>query len=163
ASASNSAFYYTHTTQEAARLIFMHGLWPAAQAIWTRGIGGGQASPYVVRREDARWVKGMLTANGMQPLSLAQLAGKAYEMGLVVGAVVHGFNRWQWAEADFVINEQTERLPLDGMALCFAEKPGDETRPHNEATAASNPTDGAVTSIDAGPDDTLGTKSTTQG
>jgi len=121
ASASNSAFYYTHTTQEACRLVFLHGLWPAARAIWSEGIGSGQAAPYVLRREDARWEGGRLTAAGMQPLGLPQLAAKAHEMGLVVGAVVHGFNRWQWAEADFPIGKETVRLPLDGLALCFGE------------------------------------------
>ncbi|NYT84360.1 xanthine dehydrogenase family protein molybdopterin-binding subunit [Pollutimonas harenae] len=161
ASASNSAFYYTHTTQEAARLVFMHGLWPAAQAIWSSGIGGGQAAPYAVRREDARWENNMLTATGMQPLSLQQLARKAYDMGLVVGAVVHGFNRWQWAQADFRIGEQVERLPLDGLALCFGNTSAAQAGQHSNAAAST--ANGAVTSIDAGPDDTLGTKSTTRG
>ena len=35
-SASNSSYYFTHTTQEAARVVFLHGLWPAALAIWGR-------------------------------------------------------------------------------------------------------------------------------
>jgi len=99
----------------------VHGLWPAALAIWRRGIGGGQAAPYVVRREDARWVDGHLTADGMQPLSLPELARQAHDMGLVVGAVAHGFNRWEWARADFRINGQTEQLPLDGLALAFGQ------------------------------------------
>jgi CO/xanthine dehydrogenase Mo-binding subunit len=43
-SATNSAFYFTHSTQEAARVVFMHGLWPAAMSIWSEGIGGGQAA-----------------------------------------------------------------------------------------------------------------------
>ncbi|MCI2809475.1 xanthine dehydrogenase family protein molybdopterin-binding subunit [Eoetvoesiella caeni] len=119
ASASNSAFYYTHTTREACRIIFDHGLWPAAVAIWSHGIGGGQAAPYSLRREDARWENGLLTANGMQGLSLKQLAAKAHEIGAVVGAAVHGFNRWQWTEADFNIKGTQVRLPLDGLALCF--------------------------------------------
>ncbi|MDK4800414.1 molybdopterin-dependent oxidoreductase, partial [Serratia nevei] len=51
-SASNSAYYFSHSTREAARLIFDHGLWPAAMALWQAGIGGGQAAPLVVRRED---------------------------------------------------------------------------------------------------------------
>ncbi|MGB3290860.1 MAG: molybdopterin cofactor-binding domain-containing protein [Burkholderiaceae bacterium] len=167
ASASNSAFYYTHTTREASRLIFLHGLWPAALAIWTQGIGGGQAAPYAVRREDARWVKGMLTATGMQPLSLPQLARKAHEMGLVVGAVVHGFNRWQWAEADFPIGGQLERLPLDGLALCFGKGAAAGTaavsRAATAASMAGGGADAAIATIDAGPDDSLGTKSTTGG
>src|SRR5690606_35812119 len=124
ASASNSAFYYTHTTREACRLIFRHGLWPAAVAIWCEGIGSGQAAPYVLRREDARWTAGRLTAAGMQPLALAQLAARAHEMGLVVGAVVHAFNRWQWAEADFPIGDAAERLPLDALALAYGQPEG---------------------------------------
>ncbi|OZI75888.1 xanthine dehydrogenase family protein molybdopterin-binding subunit [Bordetella genomosp. 2] len=116
-SATNSAFYFSHTTREAARIVFLHGLWPAALDFWSRGLGGGQAAPLVVRAEDARWVDGALTCAGMQPLPLAQLARRAHEMGLVTGAVVHAFNRWQWAEADFPIDGQTRRLPLDGLAL----------------------------------------------
>src|SRR3546814_14091809 len=103
ARASNSAFYYTHTTREACRLIFRHGLWPAALAIWSQGLGGGQAAPYTVREEDARWDEGLLTANGMQGLGLAQLAQKAHEKGLVGGAVVHGVHCGQWAGADFPV------------------------------------------------------------
>ncbi|NHX33784.1 hypothetical protein HA388_27685, partial [Escherichia coli] len=66
ASASNSAYYFTHSTDAAARLIFEHGLWPAAMSIWQEGIGGGQAAPLVVRREDARWVAEGLTADGLE-------------------------------------------------------------------------------------------------
>lgn len=121
ASASNSAFYYTHTTREACRLVFLHGLWPAAMAIWGKGIGSGQAAPYVLRPEDARWKAGRLTASGMQPLPLEQIAAKAHDMGLVVGAVVHAFNRWQWAEADFPIGGRVERLPLDALALAYGQ------------------------------------------
>lgn len=86
-------------------------------ALWQAGIGGGQAAPLVVRREDARWVEGGLTAAGMSVLSLELLAKTAYQMGGVTGAAVHVFNRWQWAEADFTLNGKSERLPIDGMAL----------------------------------------------
>lgn len=119
-SASNSAYYFSHSTREAARLIFEHSIWPAAMAIWQSGIGGGQAAPYIVRKEDARWVDGGLTANGMQILSLDILAQKAYQMGNITGAVVHVFNRWQWAEADFSINNQSVHLPIDGLSIRHA-------------------------------------------
>ncbi|PMZ55370.1 aldehyde oxidase, partial [Pseudomonas sp. GW247-3R2A] len=89
-SATNSAYYFSHATREAARVLFNHGLWPAALQIWGQGPYGGQANPYVVRREDAHWVDGRLTANGMQPLSFEQLARHAHEKGLVTGATVHG-------------------------------------------------------------------------
>ncbi|QBC42934.1 xanthine dehydrogenase family protein molybdopterin-binding subunit [Iodobacter fluviatilis] len=121
ASATNSAYYYTHSTQEAARVVFTQGLWPAAMAIWRQGLGGGQANPMVVRMEDARWVNGKLSAGGMQALPLQQLAQKAHELGLVTGAAVHVFNRWQWAEADFVLQGKTTRLPIDALSLHYGD------------------------------------------
>lgn len=109
-SASNSAFYFSHGTRETARVLFEHGWWPAAMAIWSAGIGGGQAAPHTVRRDDARWVE------------LAHLAAKAHELGLVTGAVGHTFNRWQWAEADFEVGGQKQRRPLDGLAVRHGDK-----------------------------------------
>jgi CO/xanthine dehydrogenase Mo-binding subunit len=116
-SATNGAFYFTHSTHEAARVVFTRGLWPAALALWSDGIGGGQAAPLVVRREDARWVEGKLTTDGLEPLPLEQIARKAHDLGLVTGAVVHVFNRWQWSEAEFDIDGAVERLPVDGLSL----------------------------------------------
>lgn len=130
-SASNSAYFCGHATREATRLLFAEGLWPAARAIWGTGFGGGQLAPLSVRAEDARWVEGKLTAGGLMPLTLAQLAAKAHELGLVTGTVVHTFNRWQWAEAEFPLADGTQRLPLDGLALRY----GDGT-----ATGAGQPT-----------------------
>ncbi|SOZ66209.1 putative xanthine deshydrogenase [Cupriavidus taiwanensis] len=121
ASATNSAYYFTHSTREAARVVFLHGLWPAAMAIWSQGIGGGQAASLVVRVEDARWVDGKLSAGGLQALPFEQLASKAHELGLVTGATVHAFNRWQWSEADFEINGQAARLPVDGLSVRYGD------------------------------------------
>lgn len=120
-SASNSAYFFGHATAEAARLLFTQGLWPAALAIWSEGFGGGQLAPLAVRREQARWVEGRLTAGGLTPLPLPQIVAKAFEMGLATGAVVHTFNRWQWAEADFPLAGDDARLPLDGIALRWGE------------------------------------------
>ena len=78
-------------------------------------------SPYVVRRENAVWVDGQLTGNGLAPIPFTELAKKAHEMGLVTGVSVHGFNRWSWAEADFVIDGVRERLPLDAMAVKYGD------------------------------------------
>ncbi|MBU9160335.1 xanthine dehydrogenase family protein molybdopterin-binding subunit [Burkholderia multivorans] len=129
-SATNSAFYFTHSTREAARAVFRYGLWPAAMSIWSRGLGGGQAAPYTVRIEDARWVDGKLTADGLEPLSFEQLAKQAHALGLPTGAVVHVFNRWQWTDAEFEIGGTVERLPIDGLSLRIgAPKTGDEHGP----------------------------------
>ncbi|WP_417924763.1 xanthine dehydrogenase family protein molybdopterin-binding subunit [Collimonas arenae] len=120
-SATNSAFYFTHSTREAARVIFMHGLWPAAMSIWSQGIGGGQAAPLVVRVEDARWVDGKLSAAGLEALPYEQLVKKAHELGLVTGATVHVFNRWQWTEAEFDILGNVVRIPLDGLSVRYGD------------------------------------------
>lgn len=123
-SASNSAYFFSHATREASRLLFTQGLWPAALAIWGQGFGGGELSPMSVRREDARWVEGKLTAGGLTPLPLQRLIAKAYELGLATGAVVHYLNRWQWSEAEFPLTGEDARLPLDGVALRWGDGSG---------------------------------------
>lgn len=61
--------------------------------------------------------EGGLTAAGMEVLSLERLAKQLYQMGGIAGAAVHVFNRWQWAEADFTLSGNSERLPIDGLAV----------------------------------------------
>lgn len=118
--ASSSSYFGSHGTSEAARLLFLYGLWPAAVAIWSEGYGGGQIAPLTVRPEDARWTEeGSLSAGGLEPLPLAQLAQKAHELELVTGVVLHAFNRYQWAEADFDVAKESVRLPIDGLALRY--------------------------------------------
>jgi CO/xanthine dehydrogenase Mo-binding subunit len=113
-SASNSSYYFTHTTREAARIVFMHGLWPAALAIWAaRGLSMRPAA------ESARWSNGALTVAGLPPLELAELAAQAHARSLVTGATVHAFNRWRWGEADFKIEGVSQRLALDGLAVRY--------------------------------------------
>ncbi len=133
-SASNSAYYFSHTTIEASRFLFMHGLWPAAVAIWSRGIGGGQWASSVVRPEEARWVGGRLTAGGMTPSPLEELARKAYELNLVTGVAVHDFSRAQWTESDFELPSGTERWQLDGLAI----RRGDGSAPDAQGTPTAN-------------------------
>ena len=121
--ASNSAYFFGHATREAARLLFTQGLWPAALAIWSEGIGGGQLSPLAVRRDQARWVDGQLTAGGLEPLPFQRIVKKAFDARLATGVVVHTFNRWQWAEAEFDLDDDV-RLPLDGVALRWGDGSG---------------------------------------
>jgi CO/xanthine dehydrogenase Mo-binding subunit len=116
--ASNSSYYFTHVTREAARFVFLHGLWPAAVAIWA---GNGQAR---TTPEAAHWRDGLLTIEGLEPLPLARLAQEAHARGLVVGAAVHAFNRWQWAEADFVVDGATVHAPLDALSLRYGHGGG---------------------------------------
>ena len=118
-SASNSAYYFSHVTREAARIVFLHGLWPAAVAIWARS---GQAGSPAPKSGNARWSDGSLTVEGMEPLPLARLAQEAHGRGLVVGVAVHAFNRWQWAEADFMVDGTSLRLPVDGLSIRYGER-----------------------------------------
>ena len=127
-SASNSAYYLSFPTIEAARVIFRHALWPEAVAYWRRGIGGGQARPYVLREADARWENGKLTANGMEPLSLAFLAERAHAAGRVTGVMAHAFNRWAWSRADFDIDGTSDNLPLDGLAVQYGRGAGPDKK-----------------------------------
>jgi len=106
-SASNSSYYFTHATQAAARVVFLHGLLPAAMAIWAR-----EVTP-----EAARWRDESLTVEGLEPLTLARLAQEAHARRLVTGAAVHVFNCWQWAEADFEVGGATVHLPVDALSL----------------------------------------------
>ena len=118
-SASNSAYYFTHTTQAAARIVFLYGLWPAAVAIWAKG---GAAAD--CRRRSPRPRAGRMApswSKASTPLPLARLAQEAHARGLVTGAVVHGFNRWQWAEADFKLASGSVRLPVDGLSLRYGD------------------------------------------
>ncbi|GLS79840.1 xanthine dehydrogenase family protein molybdopterin-binding subunit [Paracoccus marinus] len=120
-SASNSAYYFTHATQQAAQLLLRLGLWDAALSIWSGGGDGGQALAEPLELSDARWFEGRLTARSMEPLSLERLAERAHQMGLVTGVCVHTFNRWAWAEADFNVNGQTFRAPVDALSVRYGD------------------------------------------
>src|SRR6516162_851401 len=120
-SASNSSYYFSHAAREAARIVYLHGLWPAALAIWGRDAG---AASRAVKPEDARWRNGALTVEGLQSLPLARLAQEAHARGLVVGAAVHAFNRWQWAEADFVVDGASTRAALDALSVRYGDGAG---------------------------------------
>src|SRR6266853_3295076 len=96
-SASNSAYYFTHTTQAAARVVFLYGLWPAAVAIWAHG---GPGVLQAAKPEAARWRDGALVVEGFEPLPLARLAQEAHARGLVVAAPWQGSTRWQGPRPD---------------------------------------------------------------
>jgi CO/xanthine dehydrogenase Mo-binding subunit len=121
-SASNSSYYFTHTAREAAHIVFLNGLWPAALAIW----GKADAAPVAQAFQPAaaRWIGGALVLEGRDPIPLNRLAAEAHARGLMVGAVVHAFNRWQWAEADFMIDGATVHAPLDGLAVRYGNGSG---------------------------------------
>jgi len=120
-SASNSAYYFTHATTEAARLLFELGLWKAALSFWQEGIGGGQAAPLYVRREEAVWRDGKLVAGALNPLPFDALAKRAHERGYVTGVTVHTFNRWAWARAEFEVDGEAIEAPIDALSVKWGD------------------------------------------
>jgi CO/xanthine dehydrogenase Mo-binding subunit len=118
---SNSAYFFSKGTSEAARILFLHGLWPAALSIWGRGIGGGVAALSRLRAEDARWVEQGLTVESMPPLSLSTLAEHAHSLGLVTGVTCHAFSRWGWAHSVFEIDGAREHATLDGLSVRYGD------------------------------------------
>ena len=119
-SASMSSFFQTHATQTAARVIYRHGVWPAAVDIWTKEHSDGKGvAPDQIDPADGEWSEAGLSAGGLPPLDLPRLARRCHEMGLVTGAMVHGFNRWAWAEADFEVLGKAETLAIDALAVQY--------------------------------------------
>ena len=127
--ASISAHVHTAVAAEAANVILRFGLWPAAQAIWKSGPGAGKR----LRFDDVRFVDGRLTAPGMEPLTLPRLAAKAHEMGLVVAAMVHGYNRWAWAQAAFDLPGGRYAGAIDALAVRY----GNGASPARKAAMAT--------------------------
>jgi CO/xanthine dehydrogenase Mo-binding subunit len=117
--ASISAHVHTAVAAEAANVILRFGLWPAAQAIWSSGASGGQAAGEFLRFDEIRFVDGKLTAASMEPLTIARLAAKAHEMGLVVAAMAHGYNRWAWARAAFDLPDGRYEGAIDALAVKY--------------------------------------------
>jgi CO/xanthine dehydrogenase Mo-binding subunit len=113
--ASISAHVHTAVAAEAANVILRFGLWPAAQAIWSPG----RAAKKALRVEDVRFVGGRLVADGMEPLTLPRVAAQAHKMGLVVAAMVHGYNRWAWARAAFDLSGVHYTGAIDALAVRY--------------------------------------------
>lgn len=126
--ATNTAYYFTHATRMAARVIAQYGIWPAALDLWGTKTEGGQLSTELPSFSQARWVDGKLTASGMEPLEWSRLVKHAHELGTVTGAAVHSFNRWRWAQANYLIGDMSVRLPLDGLSVKYGDGKGAGTR-----------------------------------
>ncbi|MBK3745665.1 xanthine dehydrogenase family protein molybdopterin-binding subunit [Paraburkholderia aspalathi] len=119
-SASNSAYYFTHATQQAAKLLLRLGLWQAALSIWGEPDGGQMlASP--VSFDQAEWNNGRLVAGSLEPLSFERLAKQAHRLGLITGICVHTFNRRSWAQAEFEVDGQSFGAMIDALSVQWGE------------------------------------------
>jgi CO/xanthine dehydrogenase Mo-binding subunit len=112
-SASIGAHISTHGAFEAARVVFRFGLWPAALDLW----GIARTDPLARRWDDARWRDRKLAMPGLAPLDLADVAAKAHERGVIIGAMVHGFNRWEWSRASFTVAGEPWTAEIDALAV----------------------------------------------
>ncbi|HET7123920.1 MAG TPA: molybdopterin cofactor-binding domain-containing protein, partial [Bradyrhizobium sp.] len=111
--ASTGAHVGTHPAAEAARVVFRFGLWPAALELW----GIGPNDPRANEWQKARWKDGQLILQGLAPLPLPAVAARAHARNGVTGAMAHGFNRWAWSRATFVVNRQAWTADIDALAV----------------------------------------------
>ena len=112
-SASIGAHVGTHSSAEAARVIFRFGLWPAALELWRIP----KTDPRARQWASASWQNGQLTMPGLEPLTLPALAATAHARGFVTGAVAHSFSRWAWSRARFPLFGEQYRAEIDALAI----------------------------------------------
>lgn len=112
-SASVGAHVGTHAPAEAAKVIFRFGLWPAALLLWKIAPSDPRAKDFA----KAQWKNGELTMAALPPLPLKMLAATAHARGFVTGAVAHGFSRWEWSRARFLLGGGQYRAEIDALAV----------------------------------------------
>ena len=108
--AATTSSRWVHSVSQASQIIFDHGLFPSAQAIW--GQKASNLNPKMVK-----WRDGYLIAAGFKPLSLRELAEKTHADGRITGVINHAFFSAKWISADYTINNKTFRYPIDGLAI----------------------------------------------
>ena len=108
-SACLTAFQQVHVVEQASRVVFLTGLWPAALALWGKKKGD-------LRPDDSHWENGQLVAPNLRPLPLKEIARRAFADGNIIGATVHAVYQGQWISAEYEIDNQVYRWPLDAVA-----------------------------------------------
>lgn len=112
-SSSIGAHVSTHGAAEAARVVFRFGLWPAALDLWSIA----SRDPRTQQWQTARWNDGQLVMPGLPPLALAKVAARAHARNGITGAMVHGFSRWAWSKATFMVGTQAWTADIDALAV----------------------------------------------
>ena len=83
-----------------------------------RALGNCQDRPAGRRNGiSAQWQDRQLMMPGLAPLDLAVLAAKAHARSGVTGAMVHGFNRWEWSRASFSVAGEIWTADIDALAV----------------------------------------------
>lgn len=112
-SSSTGAHVGTHAANEAARIIFRFGLWPAALELW--GIEPTDSRAF--QSQAARWENGQLVMPGLKSLPLSVISANAHARNGVTAAMAHSFSRWSWSKATFMIDGHAWEADIDALAL----------------------------------------------
>lgn len=110
-SASMTAFHKLQAVEEACRVLWDHGLRPAAEALAGCPIG------------EPAWEGGHLRA-GDRRISWAELCAALHERRLVTSAMVHSYFQGRFASAEFTVADDTSRREIDALAVRFGDQGG---------------------------------------
>ncbi|SMF42953.1 xanthine dehydrogenase family protein molybdopterin-binding subunit [Pseudobacteriovorax antillogorgiicola] len=108
--ASASAYQQRHGVMEASKLLFETSIWRAASHLWDIPYNRSEA-------RKAKWTNGSLKYGSKKALSMKALAEVIYKKNYNTGVMVHGYYRCAWAEADFKVDGEVRKLPLDALAF----------------------------------------------
>ncbi|WP_406699710.1 molybdopterin cofactor-binding domain-containing protein [Singulisphaera sp. Ch08] len=125
-SASVTAFHHLHAVDEACKVVFDHGILRAAYDIWGTHPG------------ETNWRDGELTADGLKPIPLKDLAQQAHRSGYVVGAMVHTFFQHSFATAKFTIDGSKVERAIDALAITRGGSPKRDRQNREEASFPSS-------------------------
>lgn len=108
--AATTSSRWVHSVEQSSRVLFETGLFPAAQSLW--GKKGD-----TLNIASVHWRDGYLTAPGLRPLSLKDIAAKAHADRRITAVMNHAFFSAKWVEGDYRIDGVTQRRPVDGLAI----------------------------------------------
>jgi CO/xanthine dehydrogenase Mo-binding subunit len=101
--------------EQSCEILYELGVLPAAKSIL-----GKPASSLTL--SDFSWQESKLVAQGFRPLSIAEIAKKIHQDGLVSAVINHGFYRGGWAEADYTVDGKTIRKSIDALGVIKGSK-----------------------------------------
>lgn len=108
-SACITAFQQVHAIEQASRVLFTTGLFPAARKLW------GLPPTNPLKAEETRWEDGFLVAQGLPRLALTDIAARLHADKGVAGAMVHALYQARWVQADYTLEGSTWTWPIDGL------------------------------------------------
>ena len=107
---------WLHATEQASDVLLKTAILPAARSIW-----GGVADK--VGAADVSWSEGRLAGEGFEPIPFSALAAELYAKKLATSAMVHAFFSGRWIEADYTVDDVTDRWKIDALAVQRGDEP----------------------------------------